>query len=370
MIGVYAIFGAFWGVFGVAFAEFVVGRGLTYSSVGTQLAVLSAVSVTMMLFVAQRLESLPRRWSVGGAIVVNGLGVALLVVAPTWALVAAFVITGIGTGLVDVFVNAAGHEAEQGSGTPVLQRLHASYSAGAGVGALATGFAIERGIGFETVLLVTAALQVLAGVDAWYRIHELREEVRRRRTGVSLSAFTAAPMLFVPALVLAAAYFVEGSLDVWGVLFLREELGASPQVGSYGLAAFSFAMAAGRLFAARVLFRLGSGLTLVISGLGSTAAGASVLLVPSPLAASCSFLVVGFCMAAASPAAIGMAGRAGVDVGVAIAAISTIGYTGFIVGPPALGALADFVSIRATMAAALSATVGIVLAGVLASRRD
>lgn len=238
------------------------------------------------------------------------------------------------------------------------------------MGALVTGVALERGVTFETALLVTAALQVLAGVHAWYRIHELRAEVRRRRTGVSLSAFATAPMLFVPALVLAAAYFVEGSIDVWGVLYLREELGASPQIGSYGLAAFSFAMAGGRLFAARVLFRFGPARTLVVSGLGSMAAGASALLVPSPLAATGAFLLLGFCMAAASPAAIGMAGRAGIDIGVAIAAISTIGYTGFIVGPPVLGALADLAGIRATMATVLAATVGIAVAGALAPRRD
>jgi MFS family permease len=370
LIVVYTVFGTFWGVFGVAFADFVIARDLTFTRVGNQLAVLSLVAVVMMLFVAQRLEPLPRRWSVGAAVAISGVGVVLLVVLPTWALLAAFVVTGVGTGLVDVFVNAAGHEAEQRSGTPVLQRLHAAYSVGAGVAALATGFAIERGVGFGTMLLVTAGLQLLGGAYAWWGIEELRREIRQRRTGVSLSVLLTAPVLFVPALVLAAAYFVEGSMDVWGVLYLREELGASAQVGSYGLAAFSFAMALGRLFAARTLFRFGPARTLVVSGGGAMAAGAAALLASSPLVASASFLIVGFCVAAAGPAALGMAGRGGVDIGVAIAAISTVGYTGFILGPPALGALADFGGVRATMTAVMAATVGIVIAGAMAGGKD
>jgi MFS family permease len=369
LMGVYTVFGLFWGVFGVLFADLVRARELTFSSMGNHLAVLSAVAVVMMLFVAQHLEPVKRRRSVGGSIIVSGIGVALLATIPDRVFMVAFVVTGVGTGLVDVFVNAAGHEAEQRSGKPVLQRVHAGYSLGAGIGALATGFAIERGVPFTTVLLVTAALQVLAGVDAWLRTDELRVRVRRRRTSVSLSALITAPILFVPALVLVAAYFVEGSIGVWGVIYLREALGATPQVGSYGLAAFSIAMALGRLFAARVLFRFGVTTTLVVSGVGAMAAGASALLIPSPLAASGSFLIVGFCIAASSPAAIGMAGKSGIDIGIAIAAISTIGYTGFVVGPPALGALADVAGVRASMAATMAATAGIVLAGAFAPRR-
>lgn len=368
LASVSAASGVFWGTFGVAFTDFITVRGLTYAGAGNQLAALSIVSILMMLFVTQRLETLPRRWSVGGGAAVTTVGIALLAVVPDRALLVAFVVVGVGQAFEDVFVNAAGQEAEVRSQTPVLQRLHGAYSLGAGCGALWTGAAIQAGAGHELLLLTAAALHLAGSLHAMSGISELREHVRRNRTGVSLSVMATAPILFVPALVLTAAYFVEGSMDVWSVLYLREGLDASAFVGAWGLAAFSFAMALGRLFAARVLFRFGPSATLVVSGLGAMAAGSVALVVADPLLAGTAFLVVGFCVAAAGPAAIGMAGRAGVDIGVAVAAISTFGYTGFVLGPPLLGWLADSAGVRATMTVIVVATVGIAVAGLLTPR--
>lgn len=362
--------GVFWGTFGVAFTDLITHRQLTYAGAGNLLAALSIVSILMMVFVAQRLEPVARRWSVGGGALITSLGILLLVVTPDGLLLLAFLVVGVGQGLEDVFVNAAGQEAEVRSGTPVLQRIHGAYSVGAGLGALWTGAGLHIGLPYQVLLLVAVGVHAAGATHALTRITELREHVRRERAGrMTLSVFVTAPVLLVPALVLGAAYFVEGSMDVWSVLFLREELEASPVVGAWGLAAFSFAMALGRLFAARVLFRFGSAATLVVSGMGAMAAGAVALFVAEPIWAATAFLGVGFCVAAAGPAAIGMAGRAGVDIGVAIAAISTIGYVGFVLGPPALGWLADAAGVRATMGVIVVATVGITLAGFLAPRR-
>ena len=58
-------------------------------------------------------------------------------------------------------------------------------------------------------------------------------------------------------------------------------------------------------------------------------------------------------------AAFGLAGAFGLDAGMVVAAMTTVGYTGFVVGPPIMGRLADQVGLRATMAALLVATLGI-----------
>jgi hypothetical protein len=368
LAAVYVSFGVFWGVFGVAFVDFVGARQLSFAEAGNRLAGLSVVSITMMLFVSQHFESTPRRWSVSTSIVLNGAGVAGLVLLPDAWLLAAFLVLGAGTGLTDVFVNAAGQEIEARSGRPILQALHGAYAVGAGVGALATGIALVRDVPFETMILLAALSQLVAGAMTVVMLPSLRQELRHTRRTVSLSAFVAAPFLLVPAVALAAAYFVEGAIDVWGVLYLRTDLGASPAVGSWGLAAFSFAMALGRLFAARTLFHLGHRTTLIVSGLGSMLAALVALLAAGPVIASAAFLVLGFCLAATGPAAIGMVGRAHVDIGVAIAAINTLGYIGFVLGPPFMGWLADGVGIRATMVVVVVVTVAIAASGALTSR--
>jgi MFS family permease len=369
LASVSAASGVFWGSFGVAFTDFITKRELSYAAAGNLLAALSIMSILIMLFVAHRLETLERRWAVGGGAAVTTVGIALLVLAPDAALLLAFLVVGVGQGLEDVFVNATGQEVEVRSRLPVLQRLHGAYSLGAALGALGTGVGLQAGLGYETLLLVAAAVHLLGTAHATVQIADLRDHIRREPSRMSLSVLVSAPVLLVPALVLAAAYFVEGSMDVWSVLYLRESLEAGALVGAWGLAAFNFAMALGRLFAARVLFRFGAATTLVASGLGSMAAGTVALVVTEPLVAASAFLVLGFAMAAAGPAAIGMVAGAGVNVGLGIAAISTVGYSGFVLGPPLLGWIAQAAGVRATMTVIVLATLGIALAGLLTPRR-
>ena len=103
----------------------------------------------------------------------------------------------------------------------------------------------------------------------------------------------------------------------------------------------------------------------MISAAGSLVSGGLSVLTSSPVVASVAFLVLGFSLSAASPAAFGLAGSEG--GGRAIAAVTTVGYTGFVIGPPILGWLADAVSLRATMVAVVVATLGV--AGGALSRR-
>ena len=53
--------------------------------------------------------------------------------------------------------------------------------------------------------------------------------------------------------------------------------------------------------------------------------------------------------------------RWGKDAGVVIAAMTTVGYSGFVIGPVLMGRLADEVGLRATMAVLMLATAGIVI---------
>ena len=54
---------------------------------------------------------------------------------------------------------------------------------------------------------------------------------------------------------------------------------------------------------------------------------------------------------------------------VAIAAITTAGYSGFVVGPPIMGWLAQTAGLRATIGLMVLATTGVVAAGLFTPRR-
>ena len=365
----YASFGTFWGVWVVVFGDFLALHHLTAGGASLFLAALSATSIVTMTGVAPSLVKLPRRISVALALAFNGVAVLLLGVAPSGWLLGAFVLTGVGTGLIDVFMSLAAQQLEMSEGKPVLQWVHAGYSAGAAVGALGAALLLLSGFEPWLAIAATAALQVSAGVASFYISGWPETPAPAARSPrLSLSVFAAAPALLLPSVVLMAAFFIEGSMDVWSVLYLRRTLGASVTTGALGFVAFAIATAVGRAFAARVLFGLGYRRTLLVSGLSSMAAGAVAILTTSPVVAGGAFLVLGFTVSAAAPAAFGLGTAGRQDAGVVIAAMTTVGYGGFVLGPPISGWLASSFGLRATMALVVSSTIGIA-AGALFHKR-
>ena len=367
----YGSFGAFWGCWVVVFADFLREHGITPDQASLQLTALSVSSVAVMTVVAPRITRRARGPTIGVALVFHSVGALLIGVLPTGWLAGAFLVTGIGTGLIDVFVNAAGQELEERSDRPILQWVHATYSLGGLAGALLTGAALVAGASVGQVLGAAAALQLVAAAVNLRRARSLPDPSRAGgpQTTISLGIFLRSPWLVAPACVVLCSFFIEGSMDVWSVIYLRRTLGASVIGGSAGFAAFALAMAIGRWFAATVLFRTGYRRTILASGIGSMAAGVVAVLARSPAVAGAAFLVLGFCIAAAAPAAFGLAGRGGGPPGVAIAAMTTVGYTGFVVGPPVMGWLADRAGLRATIVVLVAATAGIGLAGLLSGER-
>jgi hypothetical protein len=370
LVGAYVAYGGFWGVWVVVFADFVAAHGLTPGGLSLEFTTLAVTAVAVMALLAPRLEPLPRRASVALALALNGVGVLAVGVASTEWLLPAFALLGVGTGLVDVFVNAAGHEIEEASGAAVLQWVHSAYGIGGFVGALGAGLALTGGSTVGAVILGAAALQLAAAGAAWSSA-ALRTsgDPERAADAFSLRAFRRWPALLIPGLVVMFAFFVEGSMDVWSVIFLRRTLGASILGGAAGFAAFALAIAVGRAFAARILFGMGYRRTILVAGLGSLGSGLVAVLAPNPVVAGVAFLGLGFFLSAAAPAAFGVAGGATPRGGLAIAAVTTVGYAGFVFGPPVMGWLADAVSLRATMVALVVVSFGIVAVAAVPGRR-
>ena len=365
----YGAFGFFWGCWVVVFADFLDAHSLTPGQGSVKFVALSVTAIIAMTLLAPRLEAIERGRIVAASLLVHAAGALAIAFAPSGWLVAAFGLTGVGTGLIDVYVNSAGQAIESRSSSSVLQPVHAAYGVGGALGAVMSGVALTVGISYVGVLVVAAVVQAVAGLVSARSTH-LRFAPPPDEAGaaISLSAFRRWPYLLAPAIVVMAAFFIEGSMDVWSVIYLRRTLGASELAGSWGFAAFALSVAAGRLFAARILFGMGYRRTIFWSGLGAGLAGAIAVSTSSPGVASFAFLLLGFSLSAAAPAALGIAGETGAGASLAVAAITTVGYTGFVVGPPALGWLADQSGLRATMAALMLATV-VIIVGSLFGRR-
>jgi hypothetical protein len=145
-------------------------------------------------------------------------------------------------------------------------------------------------------------------------------------------------------LVALCAAYDEGAIGDWGSLHLRQDLGAGPGLAAAGYAAFALAEAIARLSGTSLLTRLGRTQVLVLGGLAACAGMLVASLAPSVWLALAGFAVTGLGLANLFPAAIARAGLLAGASGVALT--SLLGYSGFLLGPPAIGFLASVAGLR------------------------
>jgi MFS family permease len=363
----YLAFGQYWGVWVILVFEFQRFHGLTESRLGFLYTLLSLTAVAVMLVVAPRLQRLPLSTTVPASLLVLAGGSLVIAFQPTQLIVLGFVLVGAGNGLIDVYMNVAAQRVEVARRRPVLQWLHASYALGGVSGAAVAGLVLAAGADFRWGLAYAGV--VLAVGAAWTaRTAPPEHSPEGAQAVFSVSALFRTPALWVPALAVLFAFLVEGSMDTWSGLYLREELGASAGVAAMAFIAFSGAIFLGRMFAGKVLFGLGPRTTIIVAGVGSLVGGLLATLTSNLAVVGAAFLILGFTISAAAPAGFGLTEDIDEDPTSAIAAVTTVGYTGFIWSPPLLGYVAQTVDLRAAMTVIVVATVGIIVAGLAAPR--
>ena len=364
----YWSFGQFWGFWVILVFEFQRHHGLSDSRLGLLYSLLSVVAIVTMLAGAPRLQRFPLDVSVPLSLASLGIGSLALAVGPTSLLMLTFPLVGLGNGLIDVHLNVAGQRQEARTRRPVLQWLHASYALGGVTGAAAAG--ALRTAGIDHRWGIAAAGVALLATAAWnQRRADPAPATDAPASALSIAALRRHPALGVPALTVLFAFLVEGSMDIWSGLYLREELGAAPAAAAGAVIAFAGSLFVGRLFAARVLFGLGPRRTILIAGVGSMVGGAIAVASSSTLVVAGAFLLMGFAMSAAGPAGFSLIEQTSDDPS-AIAAVATVGYTGFVWSPPLLGWIAETASLRAAMATIVVATLGITATGLVRGRRN
>ncbi|MEV4441756.1 MFS transporter, partial [Streptomyces sp. NPDC049577] len=167
-------------------------------------------------------------------------------------------------------------------------------------------------------------------------------------------------LVAVFGLIALCTAYGEGAMADWGALHLQQDLSARPGVAAAGYSVFALAMTLGRLGGTALLERLGQTRVLVLGGVTAAAGMLLGALAPTVWAALAGFAVTGLGLANIFPVAIGRAGELSGPGGVAAA--STFGYGGMLLGPPAIGLLADRTSLPAalTTVAALAAVAGVI----------
>jgi MFS family permease len=366
LVGYWA-FGQFWGVWVILVSDFQFAHGVSDSRMGLLYTLLSVVAVLVMAFLAPRLQGLRLSRSVPLSLASLAVGSAVIALQPTALIILGMALVGLGNGLIDVYLNVAAQRSEVRRRRPVLQWMHASYALGGVTGAAVAGLLRTAGVDYRFGILY-ASLALAGTAVMAERVLPSEDPPGTVETSFSISILFRRPELWVPALVVLSAFLVEGSMDTWSGRYLRGELDTTAGVAAIVFIAFSSALFLGRLFAGRVLFGLGPRATILVAGVGAAIGGAIAAATSSPAVVAVAYLLMGFTIAAAAPAGFSLIDVPEADATNAVAAVSTVGYTGFIWSPPILGWVADTFSLRASVSVIVIATFGIIAGGMFAPR--
>jgi MFS transporter len=253
---------------------------------------------------------------------------------------------GASVAALDVSMNAQGVAVERHHWRPIMSSLHGMFSLGAMAGAAATGLIAAAGIALLPHLLGLGGSIAVAGLIGCRPM--LPATAEGGLTGQGLVRPSLA--IIAPGIVALAVLLSEGAIADWSAVYLSASLAAGTTKAAAAFAAFSIMMAAGRFTGDRLVARLGGDLVVRAGGaLAATGLGLTLVIGDPPFAIA-GFGLVGAGLSCVFPVVLSTAARTpGMAPSAAIAAVCTVGYLGFLVGPPSIGGLAELFGLPAAL---------------------
>ena len=258
-----------------------------------------------------------------------------------------FFFMGAAAGIMDVAMNSQAVLVEKQLGKPILTMFHALFSLGMMVGGLSGGYFATHEIGLREhfgILMTVALLSLFITRRFLYSDTPdgKQEKVRfvlpqGAIVGLGIIAF--------------CCMMGEGAMSDWSTLYLKEVIEVPLSLQTLGLTGFAAAMTFGRLFGDKGRTLIGDRRMMINGGILSLIGILFILFGGSAISTIIGFVSVGLGLSNIVPIVYSLAGTTpGIPSGEGIAMATTIGYSGFMFGPPFIGWVADISSLWYGMA--------------------
>ena len=268
----------------------------------------------------------------------------LLVWPGLWSLFILFFVMGISEGMMDVSMNSQAVLVEKQLQKPIMTSFHALFSIGMAIGAGCGSLFSKLDTSlFVHLLVITIASLITAFFARYYLINDKPQAKVKEGPAFRLPN---AAMVSV-GVIAFCCMMGEGAMADWSTRYMEEIANAAKVIAPFGLAAFASAMTLGRLFGDSARLKFGDRKLLMFCGIIATSGLFSVVLFTHPYTVIASCFAVGVGLSVIVPIAYSIAGHTkDLPPGVGLAMVTTVGYTGFLVGPPLIGLIAEWQNLR------------------------
>jgi MFS family permease len=318
---------------------------LSEAALGSILFALPAGQILTMFFSGRAVtrfgsKAVLRIAAIGYAIALTNIGLA----TKPWHLAMCLFLFGVFGNMSNISVNTQGVNAENLYGRTIMSSFHGVWSVsgftGSVIGFLMMRFQIIPYIHFWVVAAFVITAELFA---AKFLLHTAIS-----KTSGSIRNIKMPEKLLVKLGVIGfCCLSCEGCMFDWSGVYFKQVVKAQGSLVSLGLTAFMIAMATGRFTGDKLAEKFSRKKMVQLSGVIIFCGMVLAVLLPHIVTATIGFLLVGFGVSSIVPLLYSTAGKASkAPGGIAIATVSSIGFLGFLMGPPLIGYIAQLAGLQ------------------------
>lgn len=260
-----------------------------------------------------------------------------------WQLVTVLMFFGLWSNMLNISVNTQAVSVESYYGRSIMASFHGLWSLAGLCGGFIGFWVSPAGVPPFTHYLFICGICLLMVLATHKNL-----VVKDLNTGSTQPLFAKPDKIILKLGIIAFSGMVcEGTMFDWSGVYFQKVVMTSKQFVVLGFVVFMSTMAGGRFAADWAVTRLGVTRVIQISGICIASGLMLAVALPHIIPAAIGFLLVGVGVSSIVPLIYGLAGKSKtMSPGLALAAVSTIGFIGFLIGPPLMGFIAELSSLR------------------------
>lgn len=261
-----------------------------------------------------------------------------------WHLAIALFVFGMIGNLFNVSVNTQAVELAKLFDKSIISSFHGFWSLAGFVGGLIGSYFIAASMSPMMQFIVILAIGYLFLFLT--QQHLLHSESSKQSIKKMWTKPT--PLMFQFGLIALSNMVCEGMMFDWSGVFYQSVVKVSESQRTIGYISFMACMTTGRMFADALINYWGPRKQLMLSGLLVTLGLVTAIIYPSIITSTIGFMLVGFGVSSVIPTIYGSVGKSAEpgQASIALASVSSIGFFGFLIGPPIVGFLSGALGLR------------------------
>lgn len=271
-----------------------------------------------------------------------------------WTLTISLFFVGLFMGAMDIAMNAVASLLEKENDTSIMSTCHGFFSlggmVGAAVGSVLIALSVDAVVQMLFGMLCVALLLFFVLRPILLTVTEVHEEAEHHFALPGKALIGLAVVAF-------CSMQGEGGVADWSAVYMEQVVQAADYTWGLAFTGFALSMTLVRFAGDTVVARVGARKVILVASAG-VVLGLAMLLPASTWLSIVGFTVAGIGYALLIPIVFSEAGKQpGVHPSKGIAAVATLGYLGFLVGPVLIGGIAEWYGLQTGFVYLIGATV-------------